>query len=418
MSSEVPAAASVAKRNTLLRIAHVVPLRAVGGVERSFAEWIAFRDASIPAQHAAVVLGRGIPALLEPPVRAAAQRVELADFLGGRHLPAEPPELRERNLERILQELDPDLALFWNKPLGVDLTRLSGSLPVVYWERGRSWKETDAPRARRFLHGVSAVLCNSNASRRFVQLRWALPERIPVYVCQNAVRPESVGTEAVPRAAPRGRTLRIGIAGRLVAVKGVPLAIRALAELRRRGLDCELAIAGEGPDLASLAQLVEELGLSTRVRFAGLVGRMPDFYREIDCLLCPSLREPFGLVAVEAMANGCPVIGSRVDGLAEILDEGGIGIGLTPRLPLARYRELGGDPDAIPAEVYDPGSDTLVTPRVLDPLELADAVAELLRDPERYRDRSRRGIELVATRFAFASHVHRVLSILRELARS
>jgi len=418
VSASPPDAAAGAARARPLRIAHVVPLRAVGGVERSFAEFIAQRGPGLAVEHAALVLGRGIPPLLDATVRAAAARVELADFRDGRHLAFEPPELRERNLERILRELDPDLALFWNKPMGADLARLSASLPVLYWERGRSWKETDAPRARAFLRGVRAVLCNSEASRRFVQLRWGLPERIPVYVCPNAVRPESAGAGSRPRAAPRGRALRLGFAGRLVAVKGVPLAIHALAELARRGLDCELAIAGEGPDRDALARLAAALGVARRVRFEGLVARMPEFYRDIDCLLCPSLREPFGLVAVEALANGCPVIGSRVDGLAEVLDEGGIGIGLVPELPLARYRALGGDPEAIPREVYDPVADALAAPRVLDPLALADAVLELLRDAEGYRERSRRGIELAAARFDFASHVRQVLSILRAFARA
>ena len=398
-----------------MKIAHVVPLRAVGGVERSYSEFIAFRDPAFPIEHHTIALGRGIPPLLDARIRAASGSVALGHYRGTEHIPFSPGALRERHLEAILGELRPDLALFWNKPGGVALERLPDSLPVVYWERGRAWKEKEEDTTRRFLGGVRAVLCNSRASRRFLELRWQLPESVEVRICENAVRPEAVGPTA-DRSLCADQPLRLGFAGRLVAVKGASLTLHAVAELRRRGRACELLIAGEGPERAALGDLVGRLGLAGQVHFLGLVDDMPGFFREVDCLLCPSLREPFGLVAAEAFANGCPVVATHVDGLAEVVDDRRVGRSVVPLLPLARYRDYGGDPDDVPPRIYDPVEDALVPPRVPDPDRLADAVLELVDPPERFGERSRLARELAAKRFDFGQHVRGVLSILAEIA--
>jgi glycosyltransferase involved in cell wall biosynthesis len=397
-----------------------VPLRAVGGVERSYSEFIGFRDSRFPVEHHTVALGREIPPVLEPRIRAASASISLGHFDGTRHIPFAPAEPRERHLERLLCDLEPDVALFWNKPMGVAHERLPSALPVVYWEHGRAWKETDTGSAQRFLAGVRAVLCNSQAAKRFLELRWQLPREIAVHVCPNAVRPEAIGPapDAPVSPAPAGsQTLRLGFAGRLVPVKGAPLALHVVRELQRRGVACTLALAGEGDEREALERQAELLGVGDAVRLLGLVDDMRGFFAGIDCLLCPSLREPFGLVAAEALANGCPVVATRVDGLAEVVDDVRVGRSVVPRLPLERYRDYGGDPAGVPPEVYHPIDDALGPPRVPDPAALADAVLELVQPSAAERaEQAAASRALAAERFDFARHVRRVLGILAEIS--
>jgi len=128
-----------------------------------------------------------------------------------------------------------------------------------------------------------------------------------------------VSLERFPRAAaakPDARRFRLLTAGRLIPLKGFDLAIRAFrlffedVKRERQGMEAELMIVGDGPEDASLRSLIDDLAMGDHVR---LVKWMPreDLFREMaeaDAFVFPSLRDGGGLVVVEAMAAGKPVI--------------------------------------------------------------------------------------------------------------
>jgi glycosyltransferase involved in cell wall biosynthesis len=121
---------------------------------------------------------------------------------------------------------------------------------------------------------------------------------------------------------------RLLAAGRLVRRKGFDTAIAALRELR----DTELVIAGgpaEGPmesdpEAARLRWVAEECGVSDRVLMPGKVvhDAMPALYRSVDAVVCTPWYEPFGLVPLEAMACGVPVVATAVGGMKETVEHG------------------------------------------------------------------------------------------------
>lgn len=129
--------------------------------------------------------------------------------------------------------------------------------------------------------------------------------------------------------------------GRLVPRKGMDDAIRMLVELP----ECQLIVAGGPPSDASdtepaarrLRQVAVDLGVADRVTFLGAVGRadMPALIRSADIVVCLPWYEPFGMVPVEAMACGTPVLGSRVGGLVDTVEEGGTGLLVPARDPRA-----------------------------------------------------------------------------------
>jgi glycosyltransferase involved in cell wall biosynthesis len=135
-------------------------------------------------------------------------------------------------------------------------------------------------------------------------------------------------------------------------VKGQDQAIMALADLVTSGCDAVLLLAGSvkfasaGGRLDNTAfgerlpELASELGVADRVRFLGERGDMPDLLAATDILLMPFWREPFGRVAVEAMAMGVPVVASEVGGPAEIIRPGIDGMLLPPRAPEVWSRAL------------------------------------------------------------------------------
>ncbi|NJN62886.1 MAG: glycosyltransferase family 4 protein [Coleofasciculaceae cyanobacterium RL_1_1] len=108
--------------------------------------------------------------------------------------------------------------------------------------------------------------------------------------------------------------------------KGVDVTIRALPEIIQAVPQVKYLIVGRGDDRPRLEALVAQLGLQDRVVFAGFVDdhELPDHYRVADLYSMPS-REGFGIVYLEAMATGVPVIAGNDDGSADPLMDGKLG---------------------------------------------------------------------------------------------
>lgn len=113
------------------------------------------------------------------------------------------------------------------------------------------------------------------------------------------------------------------VVAHLIPQKGVDVAIRALKELPDRVV---LWVVGEGPERLTLQRTAESLGVHERTWFCGLQADVSPFMQAADCLACPSLwEEAAGLVILEAMACGLPVIGSSVGGIPEFITPGQTG---------------------------------------------------------------------------------------------
>ena len=156
-------------------------------------------------------------------------------------------------------------------------------------------------------------------------------------------------------AEPRGRRgHRLLIACRLVERKGVADAVAALPRLP----DAELHVAGgpppealeADPEARRLRALAERLGVADRLVLRGRVDReaMPTLLRSADAVVCPPWYEPFGIVPLEAMACGVPVVATAVGGHIDSVVHGVTGLHVPPRDPdalAAALRTLLDDPE-------------------------------------------------------------------------
>jgi glycogen(starch) synthase len=117
--------------------------------------------------------------------------------------------------------------------------------------------------------------------------------------------------------------------GRLVYEKGFHLALDAMPRLIERLGAVRFLVAGSGTADAELKAQAERLGLTAHGTFLGWSGDdvLHSLYRIADLCVVPSLYEPFGLVALEAMASGCPTIVADTGGLREVVP-GGRRVGL------------------------------------------------------------------------------------------
>ncbi|MGW0533962.1 glycosyltransferase [Streptomyces sp. NPDC003032] len=187
----------------------------------------------------------------------------------------------------------------------------------------------------------------------------------------------------------RERRHRLLACGRLVPRKGYDQAIRALARIP----DTELLIAGgpaagaleSDPEAARLREVAEKEGVADRVRLLGAVDprRMPALIGSADLVLCTPSYEPFGIVPLEAMACGTPVVATDVGGHRDTVADGRTG----RRVP--------------------PG----------DASETADAVRDLFGDERRLRRFGEAGRERVLARFTWQRVADGVEQVYRQTVR-
>ena len=122
----------------------------------------------------------------------------------------------------------------------------------------------------------------------------------------------------------------IGAIGRMVPEKGFDTLIDAFTDLLGRGVEAELVLIGDGPFLSDYQRQAGKFGLSS-IRFVGEVPNASRLLPGFDLLAQPSHAEGLGLVPIEAMLAGCPVVASEVGGLPEVVVHGETGLLVPPR---------------------------------------------------------------------------------------
>ncbi len=176
--------------------------------------------------------------------------------------------------------------------------------------------------------------------------------------------------------------------GRLASNKGLLDLAAAFATVARSDPELELVLVGaDGGWATRLEARTRELGIADRVRTVGFVADealLARAYRDAELLVLPSEYEAFGLVLLEAMTQGTPVVASRIGGIPEIVTDGATGL--------------------------------LVPPR--DPVALAAAIGRLRGDPELRRRLGDAGRTTVVPRFAWETVADRLVALYREVVRN
>jgi phosphatidylinositol alpha-1,6-mannosyltransferase len=207
------------------------------------------------------------------------------------------------------------------------------------------------------IHGIDAWHCPGKLLRaateradlvtavsRFTRdrfLSWADVDPASVRVLPNTFEPKFS-----PGPKPLGLAQRLGLEGRKVMLtvsrlaaseryKGHDLVIRALPAILRHRQETSYVIVGSGDDLARLQALARSYGVAGAVHF---VGAVPDdellaYYRLADVFVMPSTGEGFGIVYLEAVASGVPVVAGNRDGSADALSDGSLGTLIDPDSP-------------------------------------------------------------------------------------
>jgi len=174
------------------------------------------------------------------------------------------------------------------------------------------------------------VTVTEDLRARAVMLSACAPEVIPHGLRQRTAHALDQQAARSQLGLPAG--MIILFVGRLIHAKGVNHLIRIMPEVRAAGQDTRLFILGEGPEKAALIALANSLNLGRVVTFVGERSHEDTiaFMRASDLFVLPSLTEPFGMVLVEAMSCGLPIVASKVMGIPSIVEDGTNGFLVPP----------------------------------------------------------------------------------------
>ncbi len=200
--------------------------------------------------------------------------------------------------------------------------------PIIYTEHGnfgfgrvRSTKDRlkDQLKGRFLASRAVQVVTHNSQFARTISLGRHPGIEAKSFVVYNGV-PALSETLPLSGRQPTIGEMRLGCVGRLAGVKRVDRALEALSLFRRKGLSAQLTLVGDGPDRNRLEAQAQALGLGDSVRFVGVQADPKPWFDGFDALLIPSTGEAFGIVAIEALSRGVPVVAwADGGGVLEIL---------------------------------------------------------------------------------------------------
>jgi len=365
-------------------IIHVIDSLKVGGAQTHLVTMLREAVRSFDIQHRVLTLFDEGP--IGDQIRQLGVPVDFANIgpaLGNRRYLA-----AIRVLDDYFHKHQPDIVeahLTFSRLVGLVAARKAGVPTRIGFEHGDIYLNSRKFRIANFLGQVFAhkIIVCSNALKEWCrQTHRITPNRL--VVMHNCVDPNHFSPAPgaswmqPPVDAPIGKTrfCAIGSLGSGVN-KRFDICIRAIQIARLKGADLSLVIAGDGDQRATLETLAQDLEITDNVHFLGVRSDVASIMATCDGFCHSAPWEPFGIVALEAMASALPIIVPRAGGIQEIVEEGVNGI----------------------------------TYPALDAEALASAMIRLHQDPQLRRLLGSAGRKTVCARYSVEKYVQRLYAI-------
>ncbi len=230
------------------------------------------------------------------------------------------------------------------------------------------------------LEAASKVICVSSKLRK--QCLGVYNDEIKFEVVSNGISPDELKTSGRLREKYGSKRVLLTV-GWLYKLKGHDHVVRVLPEIIERAPELVYLIVGSGPEEDHLRQLVDQLGLNDYVEFCGQKDHetVMEYMSICDLFVMPSWDEAFGVVYLEAMAHGKPVIACQGQGIEDVIVDGETGL-------LVKPKDLRG---------------------------LKEALLKLLADRQLAEDMGQRGKQVVLSDFTWEKSAQKLMGIYREV---
>ncbi len=217
-----------------------------------------------------------------------------------------------RKIKRYLENFDADIAQMHL----ARAARIAG--PAARSLRIPSVAKTHNYVNLKYYQAISTLVPTTQRQQAYLRAQGVPDYRILRIPNFSAIRPTDIDGG---RPRQQRDVLRIVGVGRLVRKKGFDLLLQAVAANRNDNLEVTLVLAGSGPESTPLKRLSRELKLEDIVTFVGWQDDIQKCLKQADVFVLSSRDEPFGIVCLEAMALGIPIVATRTDGPCEFLDD-------------------------------------------------------------------------------------------------
>ena len=177
------------------------------------------------------------------------------------------------------------------------------------------------------------IAISESVKNSLIKFEHVSPKKI--YVLPNCIDYQHFNNTSISSEELNKRDIIVGTVGRLERQKGVKYLILAMKIILSRYPDAMLDIIGDGSQLPKLRKLAEKIGISNSVKFFGKFGDVKPFYNKMDIFVLSSIYEGFGIVLLEAMASGLPIVATNVDGIKEVVSDMKSGILVPSKNPQA-----------------------------------------------------------------------------------
>jgi glycosyltransferase involved in cell wall biosynthesis len=246
---------------------------------------------------------------------------------------------------------------------------------IVMHERGTCWNQS---KKYCFITRFNAskadvIISNSKATKTMLVKRFLIPKE-KIIIIHNGIKVDK--NHSNNKNQKKYEYFRVGFIGRLDSPKGLHVLVEAIEKLKEYKI--ELLIAGSGPLGFELKEQSQDL---INITFLGRLENTSDFFKSLDLLVVPSIREPLGNVCIEAGLYRVPVLASNVDGIPEILEHKFSGELMNPDIDLSF--KSNNDAAPIPEYVVNPKTQELQKPKQLNSSKLAKKILELSLNKEK-----------------------------------
>jgi len=380
-----------------IKISHFVGLSGVGGVQRSFSEYIKQEIANGNGfNHTVYTIG-----YVDKQYQFSTKALNILKF---------------KNLISLMYDLASKKQIFhsYNNLTSLKMAFFLSLIPtkkLIVHERGGAWNlPSKFGFILRFIAWKSdLILANSNATKILLEKKFGISKK-KIKVIYNGVD-ISINRNNEPLKNKKNKNyFYVGFIGRLDTPKGVHVLIDAIGKLKNKNI--RLIIAGDGPLKLRLLDRAQEL---RSVSFIGRISDTREFFNTIDLLVVPSIREPFGNVCIEAGLYKVPVLASYVDGIPEIIENNISGELIRPKNSAISSFTRGSKLLPLPEYVVNPDNCELFKPMEIDSSELAEKILFLSSNPEKLLKYANKAHSNIVNNFSIERYTNQLQTIYLDL---
>ena len=215
-----------------------------------------------------------------------------------------------RKIESVLSEFEPDIVVSHGERTSLFLSKLHSTYD-------RSWPIVT------FVPGSLTQKCSRIVDKIIPHTTFQANKDFHVDLVDpifSEVIPLFTTFEPVSSVEIKSSIRKIIAVGRMRRFKGFNYLIDAVHDVINKGINVELTIVGDGPEMKRLVRQRKDLGLVNSVHFVGETSQVGSLLRKADLFVLPSVFEPFGIVLLEAMASGVPIVATKTHGPLDIFD--------------------------------------------------------------------------------------------------